>query len=294
MFDYKVKKTEDCVLIGCEDWIQPSTLQICKISGKSNISYITKALDVHFHSKHFLDCPIKKGDTILLTKVASEIASMRSHKLEDNNNYFDVPIMQVLGIFKDNKISLNNLEMIYDKVLVEKVDTKIWKGLVLPESSQMIGIVVKTGSNSFSKDGKEIPLKVKTGDVVIIKDNVSTPINLDNKQYYALEEKAIVGIAENNEVNFINESILMKSYNFPNVLNSSLLIAPDINYEDLDYSDIYNRDLFQIKYLDKNLKKLNIDDIILVKRDYTNYVYFNQEKYFLINGKEYIEAKIER
>ena len=85
----------------------------------------------------------------------------------------------------------------------------------------------------------------------------------------------------------------MKSYIATKLLNSNILISPDINYEDLDYSDIYNRDLFQIKFLDKKLNNFKKEDVILVKRDFTNYVYLNEEKYHLINGKDWIEAKIE-
>ena len=86
----------------------------------------------------------------------------------------------------------------------------------------------------------------------------------------------------------------MQPFYFKKLLNSTILETPDINYENLDYSEIYNRDLFQIKYIDKNVENLQKDDIILVKRDFTNYVYLNQEKYFLINGKDYVEAKLER
>ena len=295
MFDYKVKKSEDCVLINCNDWVQPSAIQICKLSGKITPTYITNALDVHAHSSHFLDYPVKKGDTVLITKVASEVASMRSFQLEDNNKYFNVPFMQILGIFK-GKISFESLTMIYDKILVERIKPNSSDMLDLPESNEMIGVVKKVGSNSFDKNNNKVPLKVSIGDYVLIKDNVSTPITLGEVQYYAVEEKAVVGIFRNgfsiDNIEFINESILMESYYAPRVLNSTL-ISPNINYEDLDYSDIYNRDLFQIKYLDKNLSNLKKDDIILVKRDYTNYVYLDNNKFHLINGKNYVEAKIE-
>ena len=184
--------------------------------------------------------------------------------------------------------------MIYDKILVEKINNS-QNNLILPETNEMIGKVVKVGTNNFDKNFNKIPLQVKIGDIVLIKDNVSTSIRLDGKSYYAIEEKAIVGIIkENTEITFINESILMKPYYFKKLLNSTILETPDIDYENLDYSEIYNRDLFQIKYIDKSVENLQKDDIILVKRDFTNYVYLNQEKYFLINGKDYVEAKLER
>jgi co-chaperonin GroES (HSP10) len=287
MLDYKVKKTEDTVLINTGNWIDTSDIIRCTIKGTKSISYITKALEVHNHSEQYKNGSIRKKDILLLTMVVSEIAPMRSFKLEDDQNYFNCPITQVLGYFKSNKVNYDALTMIYDKLLVEKLDRNS-SLLQLPSSNEMIGRVLKVGSTVG---------RVKVGDIILIKDNVSTPITLGSKQYYGLEEKAVVGIFKDGfrveNIEFINESILMKSYVASELLNSSILIAPDINYEDLDYSDIYNRDLFQIKFLDKKLNEFKKEDIILVKRDFTNYVYLNEEKYHLINGKDWIEAKIE-
>ena len=282
-FDYKVKRTEDCVLINTNNWIQMSNFEIRKISGKSYITYIAEALDIHTHSEEFTNCPIKKGSYMLLTKVASEVAGMSSFEI-DGNKFFNVPIMQVLGIFKNNEISLNNLEMLYNKVLIEKIEEKTYKGLELPLSNEMIGRIIKKGNKAINTN---------INDVVIVKDNIVTPIRLNEKDYYGLEESGIVGIIKDkSNINFINESILMQPYYFKKLLNSTILETADINYEDLDYSDVYNRDLFQIKYIDSRIEGLKPNDVVLAKRDYTNYVYLNQDKYFLLNGKNWVEAKI--
>ena len=184
--------------------------------------------------------------------------------------------------------------MVYNKILVEKIDVK--QSSLYISNNNMIGKIVKIGSTGFTRDLRLRKLRVKLGDTVIIKDNIATEIRLNDKVYYALEENNVVGIIGYGfslaDVTFINESILMKPYINPNILNSSILITPDINYEDLDYSDIYNRNAFQIEYLDEDIEGLSKGDIVIVKRDFTNYVYFNQEKYFLLNGKEWIETKI--
>lgn len=296
--DYKVLKSEDSILINVNNWVYPSGLSIQKISGKASISYITKALDCHYVSdvfKEYTDSTINKGDYILLTRVASEVASMRSYDLGDGQKYFNVPIQQVLGTFKNNDISLDSLEMLYNKILIEKIDTN-QTGLLLSGDNNMIGKILKVGTIGLDESYNPKPLRVKQGDVVIVKDNVSTEIRLGDKDYYAVEETHVVGVISYgfsiDDITFINDSILMVPYNNPKVLNSSLLITPDINYEDLDYSDIYNRDLFQVKYVDKELKDVEVGDVLLVKRDYTNYVYLNQEKYFLLNGQKWIETKI--
>ena len=290
-FDYNVKRTEDCALIYVNEWVQASDIIIQKINGRYSTSCIAEALKVH--EKNYKNSSIKEGSYMLITSVAADVCRYTNFEI-DGEKFFNLPIMQVLGVFKDNLINFNSLEMLYDKVLIEKIDINSYAGIILPETNEMIGKVVKIGTNSFDKNFNKIPLQVKINDVVLIKDNVSTSIRLDGKDYYAIEEKAIVGIIqENAEITFINESILMKPYYFKKLLNSTILEAPDINYEDLDYSEVYNRDLFQIKYIYKSVKSLQIENIVLAKRDYTNYVYLNQEKYFLLNGKDYIEAKLE-
>lgn len=282
MIDYKVKKTEDCIIMDTKNWIQNSMFEIQKLNGKKSISYITEVIDVHESSSVFKNSKIKKGAYVLLSKVASEIASMRSYEI-DNKSYFNAPIMQVMGIFKNNEISLSNLEMLYDKILIKKLE-KNNSLIQIPETNELIGEVIKIGEKDL--------LKVAIGDVVLVKDNVSTPIRLGEETYYALEEKSVVGIIKEN-IEFINESILMESYVPSKLLNSSVLETPNINYEDLDYSSIYNRDLFKVKFLDKSIDYLKEEDIVLIRRDFTNYVYLNQDKYFLVNGKDWIEAKIE-
>lgn len=292
--DYKVKKSEDCALININNWVQPSEIEVRKINGKASISCITQALDVNYCSDIYEPEPINPGDSIFITKVAAEIASMRSYDLGDGQKYYNIPLTQILGVFKKPEISFDSLEMVYNKILVEKIDVK--QSSLYISNNNMIGKIVKIGSTGFTRDLKLRKLRVKLGDIVIIKDNIATEIRLNDKMYYALEENNVVGIIGYGfslaDVTFINESILMKPYINPNILNSSILITPDINYEDLDYSDIYNRNAFQIEYLDEDIEGLSKGDIVIVKRDFTNYVYFNQEKYFLLNGKEWIETKI--
>lgn len=290
MFDYKVKKSEDCILVDVENWKQVSDIEIRKIKGNKSITYITEVLDIHIHSESFKNLKVSKGDYVLLSKVASEIMSFRSFNLEGSSKYFNVPFLQIMGVFKDQKISYDSLEMIYDKILIEKVSRD--DNFLKLSTNETIGKVLKIGTNSFDKSLKATPLKVKAGDVVLIKDNVSTPIRLNNKDYIAVEEKAIVGIIHSDKIEFINESILLQPYISEKVLNSNLLINPNINFEDLDYSDVYNRDLFKVVHLDERVKDLKVGDVILVKRDYTNYVYINQEKFFLLNGKEWIECRV--
>lgn len=295
-FNYKVKKSEDCVLININNWVQYSPLEIQKMNGKTSISYITEVLDINYYTESFSSKPIQKGDTVLISRVSAEVASMRGYDLGDGQKYYNIPITQVMGVFKEHKVNFESLEMIFNKVLIEKLESSQSEVLLSPSSNDMIGKVLKIGTTGFTKDWKLKPLQVKLGDTIIVKDNVTTEVRLNGRTYYAIDENNIVGIIRYgfsaNAIKFINESILMKPYYSPTVLNSKILISPNINYEDLDYSDIYNRDLFQIEYLDSSIEGLSKKDKVIAKRDFTSYVYLNQEKYFLLNGKEWIESKI--
>lgn len=283
IIDYKVTRTEDCALMDVQNWIPTSDIISQNIKGKISASYVTEVLEENFKK----DYGVYKGDYILITKVASEIAPMRSYDLHDSHKYFNLPISQVIGRFRNKNVSWSTLELIKGKVLIEKVkkDTSF---LTLPETSDMLGRVVKVNSDISN---------LKLGSIVLLKDNIVTPIRLNGKEYYAADDINIVGILNYGlsieEIEFINESVLMVPYHGKYIFGSSILVAPDINYEDLDYSDLHNRDLFQIKFLDKNINGLKKEDVILARRDYTTYVYLNDKKYFLLNGKKWIEAKIE-
>lgn len=288
-YDYNVQRTKNRVQINVREWVQPTdTLEIHKMSGRAFLTYINKALKVH--NETFSDVKINEGDTILINKVASEIAvSPTIPYLLEDREYFDVPISQILGVFRGD-VSLNNLELTCGKVLYKRVDRTMSSQLLIPDKSTTMGFVRKLPSNYKGK--------LQEGMLVLVKDNVSTDLYWA-QGYSITEEKDIIAIAEIQpagdtvlKLNVINNYTLMKPYISTNVLNSNLLISPDINYEDLDYSDMYNRNLFKVCVTDENTGLIE-GDILVLNRDYTTYVYFNNEKYFAIeNGKEWISARI--
>lgn len=283
IIDYKVTRTEDCALMDVNNWVPTSDIISQNIKGKVSASFVTEVVDENFKENY----GILKGDYMLITKVASEIAPMRSYDLNDGKKYFNLPVSQIIGKFENKEISLSALKLISGKVLIEKVGNRD-SFLSLPDTSDMLGKVIKVNSEIDS---------IKEDSVVFLKDNIVTPIRLDGKEYYAADDTNIVGVLNYGlsveDIDFINESVLMKPYINGHLMGSDILFAPDINYEDLDYSDVFNRDLFQIKFLDRRLKGLNKEDVVLAKRDFTSYAYINNEKYFLLNGKKWIEAKIE-
>lgn len=300
MIDFRVPRSEDCITIDTKKWVQNSSckLTIHRMSGRDLPTYIAKVESENSQKPYFKGI-VNKGDTVLLTRVASEVSQYRTFGTDpDDKRYYNVPIMQVIGTFKNGEISYPSLTLLLDKVLFKKVNATQLGMLELPNSNTMIGEVVKTGWCRFDKDWNKHELRVNVGDKILVRDNVTTEIMLDGETYYATEEAMVVGIFKKDnlfsltDMEIISDSILLESYIPDKALNSTLE-TPLLNYEDEDITDIYNRDLFKIVAVDKSLTNLKKGDILLIDRSVTNYVYFYTDKFFILSGMDYISAKIE-
>lgn len=289
-YDFNVKKMKGKVQIDVNEWEFPSSsiVETHKLSGRSYVTYISKvrALDKNIKT-------LKKGKFVLLSKIACDIATAPTSPYElDGKKFYNIPYSQVMGVFRDNIVSmeilsLSSLEMLNSCLLFQKISKEQNSLLKIPDTSATIGKVIKTSKKS----------NFKADDIIIVKDNVSTPVRFNGIDYFATEERSIVGLLRHNEwsldkAKILNQYILMKPYISENVLNSTILETPSINYEDLDYSNIYNRDLFKVYYIDETLKNISKNDILLLNRDYTNYLFYDNEKYFVIDSEKWISGKI--
>lgn len=283
-YDFNTSRLKGKVQISINNWVFPedNLLEIRKITGNSYITYITKALAVGDEVQG-----INQNDYMLLSKVACDIATTPTVAYEfEGEKYFNVPSEQILGVFNNNKVTLSELTLQNKNVLFKRVNKKQSSSLFIEETNTMLGEVIKVAKGS----------KLKVGDKIVVRDNVSTPVRFGELEFFITEEKFIVGVTNKGEsiedITILNGYILMKPYIPSHVLNSSILETPVINYEDLDYSDINNRNLFRVLYVDKTLKDIKEGDILLLSRDYTNYMYYENEKYFVINEEKWISGKI--
>ena len=294
--DYNVDGTENCVLINTRDWLYPDNTLVLKykMSGRTVITYLTKALKVNVDTAKF-PTRIEEGQALLLSRIVSDISMDREHKIE-NNYYYSAPITQVMGYFVDNKITYDNLVMLYDKILVEKVDIHKDDLIKRVDDNTMVGKVLKVGTNTFSKEWKPLPLQVSVGDTILIRDNATTLVTLDNKEYYAIEHGNVIGKFNNslsmNNIEVINDYIIMHEYIDELKIDDSIISTRLDSYEGMDWSSYYNDSIFIVIHKDKNLTKVNIGDKVVVNRHLVNYAYFNNVRYNVISGLDYIEAKI--
>lgn len=296
--DFKVKRAEDCALIDTKKWVDNASTGITlhRLSGRDIPTGITELKSV-YPVKEGLKNIIKEGDLVLISKVAADISQYRKFAVErGDERYFHVPIMQVYGIFKNHNINYDSFQLVTDKVLLKRLEPK-YSGILKAEDNTMIGEVVKIGTNKFDENWNSKPLTVKVGDRVIVRDNVSTEIYLDGERYYVVEEPTIIGIFKDEDrfelesLRIFNNSILLEPY-IPKNICDSIIITPNMNYEDADYTELYNRDLFKVAAVDQELDKIHRNDILLIDRNFTNYVYLGTKKYFTISGLNFVSAKI--
>ena len=91
------------------------------------------------------------------------------------------------------------LKPIGDRVIVQRLGSaeKTKSGLYLPDSAQekpQEGKVIAVGSGRTLKDGKVVPLAVKTGDRILFGKYSGSEIKVDDKEYVFLSEDDILAI----------------------------------------------------------------------------------------------------
>lgn len=84
-----------------------------------------------------------------------------------------------------------------DRVVVKPLEAeKVTKGgIVLPDSAKekpQEGKVVAVGPGRVTDDGKQIPVDLKEGDVVLYAKYGGTEISIDGEQYMVLNERDIL------------------------------------------------------------------------------------------------------
>ena len=291
--DYKVDRSEDCVKINTDKWLTLDTnmLSRYRISGRSVTTYLTRIVDKNLTEKWAdTDKELPQDSVVLISRVASEVARNRAYQI-DGENFYDIPITQVMGYFKDNAIDLLHFVPLSDKVLIKKINLDKQGFVHRVNDNSTVGKVLRTGSSVAS---------VSESDIVLIQDNVATELEVGFEKFLIVPEETIVGIFNSEEnlsvdnLRVINKAVLLQEYQSSKVFDSSVLVMPELNYEEFDFSDTFNSDLFKVVAVDENLHEISKNDIILLDRNLTFYVFLNGEKYFLINGTKYISGKLQK
>ena len=289
LFDIANTKAYGHVIINSEDWHNPEPLVLTNLKGKIIPTNITTAVGIN-PAPAYRPLPFKVGDLIALSGLATRITSYLPFKLPDDPTiYSSTHLSQVIGYFVDNKVDYDNFIPIYDKVIFKPIEVKQSDFLYLSDDNLSVGVVVKTGDGGFNDGWDRVPMNFKLGDVVLVRDNVSTRVTLGQEDYYVVDDKFIMGKFESEDKLNIEDLKLcegvhlFEEYEDDTIEGSTLYKVP--MGDDDDISQTYQNMLFKL------IKSNEIPEgIYYINRIDTEYVKFKNKTYFVAK-KDRIMAK---
>lgn len=292
-FVYNIANTKSYghVMININDWISTNNLLCINLKGKVLPSKITKAVKIN-SAPAYRPLPFKEGAVIALSAIATRIGLLRPFNIpNDPNGYANVHISQILGYFKNEVLSLDNFQLIYDKVLLEKIDIPPSNYLNINDDNISVCKVLAIGDGGFNEKWERIPMNANVGDYVLLRDNITTSITLEGKEYYVTDDKYIVGRFQGLEFDF-NSLIPFKNVNIfeayeSDTIEGSFLLKPYYK-EDIEISETYQDNLFKLIKSDSLSK-----GIYIIDRFKTEYIKFKNRTYFIAQTKDIIGIKKE-
>ena len=289
LFDIANTKAYGHVIINSEDWHSPEPLVLTNLKGKIIPTNITTAVGIN-PAPAYRPLPFKVGDLIALSGLATRITSYLPFKLPDDPTiYSSTHLSQVIGYFVDNKVDYDNFIPIYDKVMFKPIEVKQSDFLYLSDDNLSVGVVVKTGDGGFNDDWDRVPMNFKLGDVVLVRDNVSTRVTLGQEDYYVVDDKFIMGKFESKDKLNIEDLKLCEGVHLfeeyeDDTIEGSMLYKVPMGDED-DISQTYQNMLFKLVKSDEVP-----EGIYYINRIDTEYVKFKNKTYFVAR-KDRIMAK---
>jgi len=102
---------------------------------------------------------------------------------------------------EQTKTKAPNLKPLGNRVLVKRLeaDDALKGGIILPDSAkkkQEKAKVLAIGNGKKDKDGQEIPIPVKAGDVVLIDKYSGTEVTIEDEEYIIVRSDDIIAIVE--------------------------------------------------------------------------------------------------
>jgi chaperonin GroES len=93
------------------------------------------------------------------------------------------------------------LRPLHDRILVERIEEQEQKvgGIIIPDTAKekpQQGRVIAVGAGKADKDGKRIPLDVKSGDTILFGKYSGQEIKIEGEEYLIMREDEVLGVVE--------------------------------------------------------------------------------------------------
>ena len=88
---------------------------------------------------------------------------------------------------------------LHDRLIVKRLEEedKTKGGIIIPDTAKekpIEGKVIAAGEGRLNKDGKKIPMEVKTGDRILFAKYAGTEVKMDGEEYLMMKEDDILAI----------------------------------------------------------------------------------------------------
>ena len=90
---------------------------------------------------------------------------------------------------------------LHDRLIVKRLEEeeKTKGGIIIPDTAKekpIEGKVIAAGTGRLNKDGKKMPMEVKTGDRVLFAKYAGTEVKMDGEEYLMMKEDDVLAVIE--------------------------------------------------------------------------------------------------
>ena len=90
---------------------------------------------------------------------------------------------------------------LHDRLIVKRLEEedKTKGGIIIPDTAKekpIEGKVIAAGEGRLNKDGKKIPMEVKTGDRILFAKYAGTEVKMDGQEYLMMKEDDVLAVIE--------------------------------------------------------------------------------------------------
>jgi len=150
-----------------------------------------------YHPESGILCPIpvEAGDNVIYGKYDGTEISINGIK---HNLIRDENILVKINNVKGGKINLDDIQVLYNRVLIEMDDPNTSKSGnmilsgVLSKGTRSIGVVRKVGPGYMASNGKIISMPLQEGVMVKFRDYAANDVMIGSKEYMVVEMPGIL------------------------------------------------------------------------------------------------------